>query len=76
MNSFHIPVLSEKIIEHLHLNKAKTTIFDCTIGEGGISKEILKHTHDVNIIGISAHIDSPFPGRFDLSFSSGGCQPS
>jgi len=52
LNSFHIPVLSEKIIEHLHLNKAKTTIFDCTIGEGGISKEILKHTHDVNIIGI------------------------
>ena len=52
MNSFHIPVLSEKIIEHLYLNKTKTTIFDCTIGEGGISKEILKHTHDVNIIGI------------------------
>ena len=52
MNSFHIPVLSGKIIEHLHLSKAKTTIFDCTIGEGGITKEILKHTHDVNIIGI------------------------
>ena len=52
MNSFHIPVLSAKIIEHLHLKKAKTTIFDCTIGEGGITKEIIKHTTDVNIIGI------------------------
>ena len=41
MNSFHIPVLSAKIIENLHLKKAKTTIFDCTIGEGGITKEII-----------------------------------
>ena len=52
MNSFHIPVLSEKIINHLHLNKSTTTIFDCTLGEGGITKEILKYINDVNIIGI------------------------
>ena len=52
MNSFHIPVLSEKIIEHLHLKKTKTIIFDCTIGEGGITKEIKKHTNDIKIIGI------------------------
>lgn len=52
LNSFHIPVLSEKIIEHLYLKKEKTTIFDCTVGEGGITKEIIKHINDVNIIGI------------------------
>ena len=52
MNSFHIPVLSGKIIEYLYLKKPKTTVFDCTIGEGGISKEIIKHSNDINIIGI------------------------
>ena len=52
LNSFHIPVLSEKIIEHLHLKKSQTTIFDCTIGEGGITKEIIKHTNNVKVIGI------------------------
>ncbi|SVC56656.1 uncharacterized protein METZ01_LOCUS309510, partial [marine metagenome] len=39
--------MSEKIIEYLYLKNPKTTVFDCTIGEGGISKEIIKHRNDI-----------------------------
>lgn len=41
MKKTHIPVLKEEVIDYLQIEKNKNYV-DCTVGEGGHAKEILK----------------------------------
>ena len=46
----HIPVLLEKALEYLDIQRSGTFI-DCTIGLGGHSREILKRNPETQVIG-------------------------
>jgi 16S rRNA (cytosine1402-N4)-methyltransferase len=51
---YHIPVLLKEVIELLNL-KPGHNVIDCTLGGGGHSQEILKHTApDGKLLGIDA----------------------
>ena len=56
MKIFHIPVLYKEIIENLHISSSITNIVDCTLGEGGISKEILDEVENAKITGIDTDL--------------------
>ena len=56
MKIFHVPVLYKEIIENLHITSTVTNIVDCTLGEGGTSKEILDEVENVKIIGIDTDL--------------------
>jgi len=52
MKILHIPVLCDEIIENLYIHNQITNIIDCTLGEGGMSEEILSTIGDVYIFGL------------------------
>ena len=50
--SYHIPILTQKIVDNLIINKSGTYI-DCTIGFGGHSEKIVQNlNNDGILIGI------------------------
>ena len=56
MKIFHVPVLYKEIIENLYITSSITNVVDCTLGEGGITKQILDEVENVKIIGIDTDL--------------------
>ena len=57
-NSFHIPVLTQEILNYLNLKKGGVYI-DCTLGGGGHSKTILENIYPQgSLIGIDQDIEA------------------
>ena len=56
MKIFHVPVLYKEIIENLYITSNFTNVVDCTLGEGGITKQILDEVESVKIIGIDTDL--------------------
>ena len=57
-NSFHIPVLTQEILNYLNLKKGGVYI-DCTLGGGGHSKAILENIYPQgSLIGIDQDIEA------------------
>jgi len=58
VNSFHIPVLTQEILNYLNLKKGGVYI-DCTLGGGGHSKAILENIYPQgSLIGIDQDIEA------------------
>ena len=58
VNSFHIPVLTQEILNYLNLKKGGVYI-DCTLGGGGHSEAILENIYPHGfLIGIDQDIEA------------------
>ncbi|MCJ7814013.1 MAG: 16S rRNA (cytosine(1402)-N(4))-methyltransferase RsmH [Candidatus Atribacteria bacterium] len=65
-NSFHIPVLTEEILNYLNLKKGGVYI-DCTLGGGGHSKAILEKIYPHGLlIGMDQDIEAIETAREEL----------
>ncbi len=69
VNSFHIPVLTQEILNYLNLKKGGVYI-DCTLGGGGHSEAILENIYPHGfLIGIDQDIEAIETAKEELKSS-------